>query len=123
MSDIRENDIPIKSVSSSDADPLLKCFFRLKQDGTYTFYEKPDKVKRRDIELGSEFSVLLDQFPDALWHLTLNRDPEPTVPEKYFGTWRNASDQNPSLAEGTYQAEAGGTGEEGDESAASAGSY
>ena len=119
MGDNNPNQIPIKTVSSEDADVLLECYFDPKPNGDFNFHYK-DKVKKRDITLGKEFSFVLDQFPDTLWHLVLQQDPDD--PKMYGGTWRTGiAPGGKGMAEGTYQAEAGGAGEEEEPSAASAG--
>ena len=108
MADISDK-IKIKEVSSPEADPLLQCYFKPKQDGTYNFHDKDDRLKRRDITLGSEFSFVLDEVP-GVWHLVLDNDP--ADPNLYVGSWKTGTEHDPSLADGTYQAEAGGAGEE-----------
>ena len=96
---------------------LLGCYFKLKNDGKFTFHDKHDHVKGRDIRVGSDFSFSLDERPDIRWHLTLNSDAN----EVLTGNW--SDDRDPSEADGTYQAEAGGSGAEEDASSASSGGY
>jgi hypothetical protein len=108
MVDISDK-IKIKEVSSSAAEPLLQCYFKPKDDGTFNFHDKDDRLKRRDVTLGSEFSFVLDEVP-GIWHLVLD---QPTAdPTVYGGIWKTGPEHDPSLADGTYQAEAGGSGEE-----------
>jgi hypothetical protein len=94
---------------------LLGCYFKVKNDGKFTFHDKDDHVKGRDIRVGSDFSFTLDEDPGVTWRLTLNSDAN----EVLTGNWSDGRD--PSEADGTYQAEAGGSGAEEDASAASAG--
>ena len=108
MDDVSDK-IKIKEVSSTVADPLLQCYFKAKEGGTYNFHDKDDRLKKRDVTLGTEFSFVLDEVP-GIWHLVLD---QPTAdPNVYGGIWKTGSEHDPTLADGTYQAEAGGSGEE-----------
>jgi hypothetical protein len=117
MGDISEKRILIKSTSGGEIGELLHhCYFKLKPDGTYTFHDKDDHVKARKVTVGGPgFSFRLDENPAIEWHLTLNSD----ASEQLDGSWRNG--QDPAMADGEYQAQAGGSEEEEDASAASAG--
>src|SRR5262249_47614009 len=111
------NAIVIKSfIGGDEGKHLLECYYMPKPDDTYDFFDKEHNVKRRDVELGVEFSFELDVH---IYHLILN--PDPDKPDNYWGPWWTGTQR--SLADGSYQAEAGGTGEEGDPHAASAGAY
>lgn len=74
-------------------------------------------MKGRDLRVGSDFSVHTDEKPGITWYPTLNSDAN----EVLTGNWFDGRD--PSEADGTYQAQAGGSGAEEDASAASAGGY
>ena len=118
MGDLKQKEIVIKS-ATGEGEKLVDCYYTPKPENTFNFHDKDDKVKRRDITLGSEFSVVLDEYPDTVWHLTF--DPDQDHPNRFGGTWRTGNE--PGMADGTYQAEASGGGEEEDTSAASAGGY
>ncbi|HEV8430406.1 MAG TPA: hypothetical protein VGQ41_21055 [Pyrinomonadaceae bacterium] len=108
--------IPIGSFTGGeDGQNLIGCYFKPKPDDTYNFHDKDDKVKARDIHVGSEFTFELDEVPGVTWHLTLGSNAD----EVLKGNWWDGRD--PSLADGSYQAEAGGSGEEEEPNAASAG--
>lgn len=99
---------------------LIDCYFKLKPDGKYTFHEQNHAIKGHDIQVGSEFTFRLDQDPLILWHLTVTSNDGKVLK----GNWWDGKDA--SAADGEYQAQAGGTGEEGEEdesNAASAGGY
>ena len=120
MGDIKQQEIVIKRTSEGGED-LVECFYMPKPNDKFNFHDKDKNVKKRDITLGKEFSVVLDEAPETVWHLTLSQNPEDPDPNQYEGTWRTGID--PGMAEGTYQAEAGGSGEEEEPNAASAGTY
>ncbi len=118
MGDDADKKIFIKNVTGDDIGQLLVgCYFKLKPNGTYTFHDKNDAVKGRDITVDSDFNFRLDEHLAIEWHLDLNSDAD----EILKGNWRDGKD--PSMADGEYQAQAGGSGEEGEINAASAGGY
>lgn len=105
----------IDEVFGEEIGQLLKgCYYKLKNNGTYTFHDKDHTEKGRDITVPSEFKFKMDGID---WTLTLNSNAD----EILKGGWWDGKD--PANADGEYQAQAGGTGEEGDTNAASAGGY
>ena len=112
--------IVITSVSGPEEQGkhLVHCYYKPQSDDTYDFFDKEHKEKKKGVKIGEPFS-----FPLDLHVYTLTLDPEPDKPEGYWGSWSTRSSKDPSNAEGTYQAEAGGAGEEEDPHAASAGGY
>ena len=104
--------IYIDKVSPGGED-LLGCYFKLKPDGKYNFHDQHHGEKGTDITVGSSFKFRLDQRE---WELSLNEDLEVILK----GDWSHPN--QPPEGEGTYQAEAGGAGEE-EPTAASAGGY
>ena len=112
------NSIVIKSfIGGPQGRHLVDCYYVPKNNGdSYDFFDKEDKPKKENVKIGEEFSFDLDF---QTYHLTL--DPDPDKPNGYWGPWR--TDSNPAMADGTYQAEAGGSGEEEEPNAASAGGY
>ena len=118
MGDISDKKIFIHEVSGGEiGKELIGCYFKEKHDGTYNFHDKDDHVKGRDIRLDTEFSFRLDEHPLVDWHLTLVSNAD----EVLKGGWRDGKD--PSEADGEYQAQAGGTADEEEPNAASAGGY
>lgn len=120
MGDKKDPDpIVIKSyIGGDEGRHLVECYFVPKNDNKYDFFDKEHKEKKRDVKIGEPFSFDLDLHH---YTLTLDPDPDPARPEGYSGTWSTGTE--PGMAEGTYQAEAGGSGEEEDPHAASAGGY
>ena len=107
MLEPEEKRIPIKSFTGNEeGQNLVNCYFKQKPDGTYNFHDKDDKVKAQEITVGRAFRFELDEKPGVFWTLTLGSDAD----EILCGNWNDKDD--PSLADGTYQAEAGGSGEE-----------
>ena len=110
MAEIKKNEIKIISASGDAESTLVDCYYMPKPDGEFNFHYKDGKVKRRDIQLDQEFSFVLEEAPEKLWHLVLHHDP--ADPSVYWGNWRTGVVQGRSLEDGTYQAQAGGTFEE-----------
>ena len=118
MGEIKENKIMIKDVSPSDpGHKLVGCYFMPKtkqnSDTTYNFHDRDNKVKERDLTVGSEFTVELLDSPGTKWTLTINSG----TTESVDGNWWDAK-RDPGMEDGTYQAQAGGA--EAEEDAASA---
>jgi hypothetical protein len=116
--DKKKDQIVIKSFIGDEHEGkhLVDCYFVPKSQDTFDFFDKEHKEKKQDVRLGEPFSFDLD-----LHRYTLTLDPEPDKPGGYWGPWRTGAD--PAMAEGTYQAEAGGSGEEEEPNRASAGGY
>jgi hypothetical protein len=114
------NTIVIKSFIGPEEEGkhLLDCYYMPKPDDTYDFFDRDNKVKHRDIKLGESFEFELD-----LHRYILTLDTDPDKPGGYWGPWTTVPSTNPGQADGTYQAEAGGAGEEEEPNAASAGGY
>lgn len=118
MGDEDDNDktYTINAVSggSDIGQDLIGCYFKLKADGKFTFHDKDKNPKAHDISVGSQFSFRLDENPGIDWHLTLGEETE----EFLRGGWQDGPD--PAEADGEYQAQAGGSGEESSYSSAGA---
>lgn len=118
MGDIQDKNILIHDVIGGESgQALIDCYF-VRHGNTYTFYDSDGTEKATDIHVGKDFSFTLDRVPDINWTLSITN---PVGPDKLLGKWNDSKD--PALADGSYQAEAGGTGEEGDANAATAGGY
>ncbi len=116
-----DNEKPIyihEVIGGPSGKALIDCYF-LRHGNTYTFFDSDGNQKAGDIKVGDPFWFTLDEVPDVNWTLSIVN---PEGPDKLSGKWSDSSD--PALADGEYQAQAGGTGEEeGDTNAASAGGY
>jgi hypothetical protein len=119
MGDTKDKEIIIKHITSGglSGEALKGCWF-IRHGNIYTFYDHDGVEKARDIHVGQHFSFTLDEAPDVNWTLSITN---PEGPAKLTGSWKDST--NPALADGSYQAEAGGSGEEGDADAASAAGY
>ena len=122
MSDPKDTPIYIHEIIGGDSGKaLIDCWF-IRHGNTYSFYDKDGTEKASDVKVGESFPFTLDGMPDVDWTLAITN---PVGPDKLRGTWTNTVD--PTLADGEYQAQAGGTGEEEgedeDTNAASAGGY
>jgi hypothetical protein len=118
MADKNDKNIYIHNVIGGESGKaLIDCFF-VRQGNTYTFFDSDGTEKASDIKVGEDFSVQLDRVPDVNWTLSITN---PVGPDKLLGRWNDSRD--PALAEGSYQAEAGGSGDPEEPNAASAGSY
>ena len=118
MGDTKEKQIFIHNVIGGESGQALKeCWF-IRQGNTYSFYDKDGNEKAGDIKVGEDFRFTLDGMPDVNWTLSITN---PEGPDKLSGKWNDST--NPTLADGEYQAQAGGTGEEEDTNAASASGY
>lgn len=105
--------IPIDNITGDpDGHDLMGCYFKPKHDGDFNFHDKDDHTKARDLKVGSSFSFKLDEYPDTMWHLTIVT----ASPTQVTGTW-NCDKGNPILADGGYQAQAGGGVDAGESSA------
>ena len=96
-------------IGGTSGERLLKCYFKEHGD-TYNFHDKDHSVKGRDIKLNEEFCFTLDGDPDVNWCLLINSAEGPPDTRKLTGNWNDGKD--PSAADGEYQAQAGGSGEE-----------
>jgi hypothetical protein len=118
MGDPKDKNIYIHLVEGGDSGKdLLGCWY-IRHGNTYDFYDKDRTRLKEGIKVDEPFEVVLDGLPDVHWNLAITN---PVGPDKLAGIWSNNID--PTLADGSYQAEAGGTGEEEDPHAASAGAY
>jgi len=118
MADKNDQNIKIHNVIGGlSGKALIDCYF-VRQGNKFSFYDKDGTEKASDIKIGEDFSFPLDRVPDVIWTLSITN---PVGPDKLLGRWRDSSD--PALAEGSYQAEAGGSGDPEEPNAASAGSY
>ena len=107
-----------KIFGGESGQALIECYF-IRHGNTYTFYDKDGNEKAGDIKIDEDFRFTLDELPDVNWTLSITN---PEGPDKLSGTWNDST--NPTEADGEYQAQAGGTGaEEEDTNAASAGGY
>jgi hypothetical protein len=96
--------IPIDSITGDPhGNDLMGCFFMQKHDGDFNFHDKDDHTKARNLNVGSTFSFRLDEYPDVEWTLTIATASATEV----TGSWKTDK-QEPSLADGGYQAQAGG---------------
>ncbi|HET6975620.1 MAG TPA: hypothetical protein VFI24_04815 [Pyrinomonadaceae bacterium] len=107
MADTSDQQIIIDEFTGQpDGENLLGCYFILKPGvDVYDFYDKDGQPKGRHIRVGSEFTFELDDVPGIVWHLTLTEDSDNVL----RGGWWDGVD--PAMADGTYQAQAGGSGE------------
>lgn len=104
--------IIIDSVApEGSGDDLKGCYYKARNDGTFDFFDKDNKVKARDLRQGSQFSFDLDEAPGIYWTLTITDISETNV----TGDWSDGPEEEP---DGTYQGQAGGGADA--ESAASA---
>ena len=110
MADMDNDRITIHEVNSPEAHELVKCYFKPKSGGTYNFHNPEHVKKAEDITFDKSFSCKLHDDQSTEWTLTL--EPDGTDPEKFHGTWSKSNDNDPTLEDGTYQAQAGGTFEE-----------
>ena len=106
-----------KIFGGESGQALIECYF-IRHGNTYTLYHKDGNEKAGDVKTGKDFSFTLDEVPDVNWTLSITN---PVGPDKLLGKWSDSSD--PALADGSYQAEAGGSGDPEEPNAASAGSY
>ena len=118
MGDIKEKQIFIHEVIGGESGQALKDCYYIRHGNTYTFYDKDGNEKAVDVKIGEDFRFTLDGLPDVNWTLSITN---PEGPDKLSGKWNDTID--PTQADGEYQAQAGGTGEGEDTSAASAGGY
>jgi len=110
MADPIEKRIVIDTVIGGDSGQrLLECYFKEHGD-TYNFHDKDHNVKARDIKLNEEFCFNLDGDPGVDWCLVITKADGLPESRKLVGTWNDQKD--PSMADGEYQAQAGGSGEE-----------
>jgi hypothetical protein len=110
MDDVNEKRIVIDTViGEPSGQQLLHCYFKEHGD-TYNFHDKDHNVKGRDIKLDEQFRFTLDEDPDVTWSLTILKADGSPDRRKLIGSWNDNKD--PSLADGEYQAQAGGSGEE-----------
>jgi len=110
MADIEKDKISIYEVNKPEAHELVKCYFKPKSNGTYNFHNPEHVKKAEDVTFDKPFTCKLHDDQSTVWTLTL--EPDDTDPEKFRGTWSKSNDNDPSLEDGTYQAQAGGTFEE-----------
>ena len=104
MADIDTQIIIDQFTGPSDGELLLGCYFVLKTGvDVYDFFAPDGTPKGRNIRVDSEFTFELDGIT---WHLTLSSDSD----EILTGNW--VGQKEPAMADGTYQAQAGGSGEE-----------
>ena len=98
--------IPIDNVTGDpDGHDLMGCYFKPKHDGDFNFHDKDEHIKARDLNVGSSFSFTLDGHPATTWHLTIVTASATEV----TGNWKaDKGKGDPSLADGGYQAQAGG---------------
>ena len=114
----KEKNIVIDQVIGGDSgQALIGCYYT-RQGNTYSFYDKEGNEKATDIHVDQDFWFTLPQLPDVKWTLSITN---PEGPDKLAGKWNDSTD--PAMADGEYQAQAGGAGEEEDSSAASASGY
>jgi hypothetical protein len=119
MDDIKDKQILIHKVFGAESGQALKQCYFIRHGNTYTFYDKDGNEKAGDVKTGEDFSFTLDEVPDVHWTLSITN---PVGPDKLIGKWNDSID--PAQADGEYQAQAGGTGEEEeDTNAASASGY
>jgi hypothetical protein len=97
---------------------LIECYFKRKHDGTYTFHDKDDKEKCKDLTCNGNpsCSFSLDEEPNITWTLTLTTCSVDLVE----GNWSNTVSNPEGEEGGTFTAQ-GGTIDA--ETAASASSY
>ena len=113
MADDSDNDkMRIYEVNKPDGDELLLCYFKPKSNGTYTFHNPEHVKKADDITFDKPFTCKLHDDQPTEWTLTLEPDSTDPIGKKYRGTWSKSNDNDPTLEDGTYQAQAGGTLEE-----------
>ena len=119
MSDIKDKQIVIKHIIGGglSGEALKGCYF-IRQGNIYTFYDQDGVEKAGNIKVGEDFRFTLDHPAGVDWTLSITN---PEGPDKLTGKWNDST--NISQADGSYQAEAGGSGEEGDADAASAAGY
>jgi len=116
--EVKDKIYTIEHVFGGDiGQDLVGCYFKLKEDGKFTFHDKDKNPKAHDLGVPSSFSFRLDENPGIDWHLTLTED----TGKMLTGGWQDGPD--PANADGEYQAQAGGSGEEEEPNAASAGGY
>lgn len=101
--------IHIYEVNKADGDDLLFCYFKLQPDDTYNFHDRDHKVKARDITFDVPFKFKLHDDQETEWTLTVSPVSDDPAGEKLGGTWLKSPSSDPSLEDGTYQAQAGGT--------------
>jgi hypothetical protein len=110
MADDSDNDkMRIYEVNKPDGDELLLCYFKPKSNGTYTFHNPEHVKKADDITFDKPFTCKLHDDQPTEWTLTLEPDSTDPIGKKYRGTWSKSNDNDPTLEDGTYQAQAGGT--------------
>lgn len=120
MGEKQDKNIVINDIVGGDSGQLLMGCYFTRHGNTYNFYDSDGNEKGTDIKVNDPFHFKLDGHPEIDWTLAITN---PVGPDKLLGSWTDNVD--PTLADGSYQAEAGGTGEEeeGDANAASAGGY
>jgi hypothetical protein len=107
MPEPEERRIPIKTVNGrEEGQKLVDCYFTQKPDGFYNFHARDGEVKGRQITVGRTFRFQLHDAPGIFWKLTLGSDTD----EVLCGSWNDKED--PTLEDGTFQAQAGGNVED-----------
>lgn len=107
MDEPEEKRIPINCIiGRAEGQKLIGCYFKQKSDGTYDFHSQNDAMKGRQIKVGRSFRFFLEDAPGVFWTLTLNSDAD----EILAGSWNDK--ENPTLEDGTFQAQAGGNEED-----------
>jgi hypothetical protein len=110
IDDTKKNDIVIDSFTGGESGKDLKgCYFKYKGEGNYDFHDKDGKEKCKDLRIGSGCGFTLDEKPRIGWIITLH---EPCSDKLVNGDWTNTVPDSSAEEGGTFQGQAGGTGEE-----------
>lgn len=116
------NEIKIhKIIGPEDGEDLKGCYFLDAGDGTYNFFDHENRqLNPIPITPGTTFGFTLPATPELGWSMRVDKMND----KKGNGDWSYTMAPRPadSTGDGTFQAQAGGTGEptDADDAAASA---
>lgn len=110
IDDDKKKHIIIDSFTGGATGKDLKgCYFKYKGEGTYDFHDKDGKEKCKNLIIGAGCGFTLDENPNIGWTITLK---EPCSEKLINGDWTNTVPHATQEEGGTFQGQAGGTGEE-----------
>lgn len=110
IEDTKDKHIIIDSFTGDASGKDLKgCYFKHKGEGGYDFHDKDGQEKCKGLRIGSGCGFTLDEYPHIGWIITLQ---EPCSEKLVNGRWTNTVPKITQEEGGTFQGQAGGSGEE-----------